>query len=176
MSWKNIKDHYRIGHNVHFREGKLCIGSPYVPDLITISPQGDMAWNRALGPSKNDDLARYWQEMEADKETLLRLLNSPDTFKKSIPVYTYDGGEILEKFCEKPKWPNVTHDGLLMYDNSFSTDKAKVVEWAKRNTSAGIELITTRLAELRSDITEREARLAEYRADLAKLEADYPTK
>jgi len=28
-------------------------------------------------------------------------------------------------------WPNVTHDGDLMYANTYSTDKGKVIEWCE---------------------------------------------
>lgn len=40
-----------------------------------------------------------------------------DTFTASIPVYSYEDGTIIEKLCEKPGSPNLTHDGDLMYDN-----------------------------------------------------------
>ena len=30
MGWKNIKEHYRIGHTVHVTDKGICIGSPYI--------------------------------------------------------------------------------------------------------------------------------------------------
>lgn len=174
MGWKNIKNHYRIVHIVAVHEGKgICIGSPYVHDLLTITSDGTVKWGN-LGPSRNDDLARYHAEMTADPAKLVELMNSADTFSKSTTVYTYEGGEIIEKRCEKPGWPNVTHDGLLMYDNSFSTDKKKVVALAKGNAAAGIELAQDRVKELQADLRKAEGWLEEHTAALAKLNADYP--
>lgn len=174
MGWKNIKDHYRIGHIVQIREGKIAIGSGYVHDLIRITFDGQVSWGN-LGPSSNDDLARYYEEMSADLSKLKELIDAPDTFGQSLPVYTYDGAEILEKQCEGYGWPNVTHDGCLMYDNSYSLDKKKVVQWAKRNADASVELTTDRIAEIRNDLTKAEARLARAKDARARLELDYPT-
>jgi hypothetical protein len=173
MGWKNIKEHYRIGHQVHARPQGVCIGSPYVPDLITITPEGAVKPG-VLGLGSNEDLQRYYREMTEDPAKLLELLNAPDTFETSIPVFTYEGGEIIEKQCEVPGWPNVTHDGEMMYENNFSTEKSKVVQWAKENARAGIRLIGDRIAELEKDIADRREYLAREKANLAKLEADYP--
>lgn len=169
MSWKNIKDHYRIGHIVQVREGKICIGSPYVSDLIKVSFDGEVSWG-SLGPSKNDDLARYHAEMTADLAKLRELIAAPDKFEASLPVFTYDGGDIIEKQCEQYDWPNVTHGGDLMYENSFSRDRAKVVQWAKENAAAGVRMADRRIEELKADMAKTEAWRAKDLADLAKLE------
>lgn len=65
MAWKNIKDHYRIGHIVQIRNGLITIGSSFVHDLIRVTLDGKVSWGN-LGASKNDDLARYYAEMTAD--------------------------------------------------------------------------------------------------------------
>jgi len=173
MGWKNVKTHYRIGHMVAVYEGEgLCIGSPYVHNLIIITP-GEIKWG-AMGPSKNDDLARYYKEMMEDPALLAALIESPDTFKASIPVYTYKGGEIIEKFCEEPGWPNVTHDGCMMYENSFSTDRAQVVKWAKLNAQAGVEMAERRIKEEQERMIGLIAWRDKDSADLAKLNSDWP--
>lgn len=171
MGWKNIKDHYRIGHIVQVREGKICIGSPYVSDLLKVSFDGEISWG-SLGPSKNDELARYHAEMTSDLAKLRELIAAPDKFLASMPVFTYDGGDIIEKRCEKYDWPNITHDGLLMYANRFSEDRGKVVRWAKGNASYGVEFAQERIAELKTQISDSEARRAKCAADLEKLEAE----
>jgi hypothetical protein len=173
MSWKNIKEHYRIGHIVQVRDGKICIGSGYCPELIMVSFEGKVSLG-VLGISSNEDLERYHAEMTADLGKLKELLDVPDTFTASLPVYTYDGAEILEKQCEAYGWPNVTHDGKIQYENSYSADKAVVVEWAKRNARYGVEAWTERIAEAEKKLAECRERLAEEEADIAKLMADYP--
>jgi hypothetical protein len=97
-----------------------------------------------------------------------------DSFSASITVYTYDGGQILEKQCETTGWPNITHDGLIMSDNAFSTDKATVVAWAKRNADIGIRYASESVSDADARLSECKRRLAAMRGNREKLEADYP--
>lgn len=170
MGWKSIKEHYRIEHSVQVTEQGICIGSPYIHDLIVIGLDGTIKKHSESG---NEDLVRYMREFQPDPEKLKSLAQAGDIFERSIPVYTYDyKGNILEKQCEEPGWPNVTHDGQMMYGNTFSTDRAKVVSWAKSEMKAGIRLLTYGIARDRQKIAEREADLAEYETALAKLTSD----
>jgi hypothetical protein len=175
MSWKNVQDHYRIGHQVQIRDGRICIGSAYISDLIRVTFDGVVTWGN-LGPSNNAALARYHAEMTADPAKLRELIAAPDVFAASIPVYTYDGGTIIEKHCEDLGWPNCTHDGLMMYENTFSTDKAWVVARAKRNAECGIEAWRDNLAQAEKRVATCLAQLAEDEANLAKLETDFPSR
>lgn len=173
MSWKNVKEHYRITHSVQITPQGICIGSPYIHDIIVIGLDGKIL-RRYKGRS-NEDLVRYMAEMDADPAKLRGLIAAPDTFVASIPVFTYDGGDIQSKFCEELGWPNVTHDGCMMYQNTFSSDKAKVVSEAKQNAVAGIKCSREHIVEAEQRLAECRARLAEDEADLAKLEAAYPS-
>ena len=127
MGWKNVKESYGIVHTVQVTDKGICIGSPYIHDLIVIGLDGAVK-KRDYGYG-NQDLKRYMQEFDADPDKLKRLVLSDDHFAASVTVFTYDGGDIVEKLCEAPGWPNVTHDGEMMYDNTF--------ENAKRSNLAG---------------------------------------
>ena len=82
MGWKNVKDHYRIGHIVQIKKvggdhgdvakNAICIGSPYIHDLIVVSLDGDIL--KRYSDHGNDDLTRYMQEMEADPGVLRQLV------------------------------------------------------------------------------------------------------
>jgi hypothetical protein len=171
MGYKLLKEHYRIGHAVCVTDKGICIGSPYIHDLIIVGLDGTII--KADDGRVNEDLKRYMAEMKADPEKLREVVQSPDTFKASIPVYTYDGGNIMEEKCEKTGWPNVTHTGHMMYENTYSPDRRKAVKWAKANAKAGIELGQRRVSEIKADLARIEAFVKECEADLAKLEADY---
>jgi hypothetical protein len=173
MSWKNIKDHYRIVHTVQIRNGIICIGTSFVPHLIRISFDGNVTWG-SLGASKNDDLARYYAEMTADLTKLKELIDTPDTFAVNLPVYTYEGSNILEKQCEAYGYPHITHDGLLQYENTFSSDKQKVIIWAKENARLGISSLRRRLKEVADEHIKAESSLNREVTALAKLNVDYP--
>ena len=169
MGWKNVKDHYRIGHFIRVTEEGICIGSSYIHNIIVIGLDGTLTTREER--SCNEDLRRYMAEFDADPETLKRLVATPDTFEKSLPVFTYDGGDILEKQCEEYGWPNVTHDGDMMFDNTFSKSRTKVVKWAKENAAAGVRLREERLERIKGELAEAEADLATAREDVRKLAA-----
>ena len=176
MSWKNIKTHYRIGHMVQINEKGICIGSPYIHDLIVIGLDGKII-KRDDG-RVNEDLARYMREFDADPAKLAEVVKAPDVFERSLPVWTYDGGEVIEKFCEQYDWPNVTHDGCMMYENTFFQDKAKAIKKAIANAEYGIKWESERLAELKEEYERKSGniakQLAESKANLEKLNRDYP--
>ncbi len=170
MGWKAVRDHYRIKHNVQVVEGKgICIGSPYVHDIIVISlDRGEIT--RVWNDDGRGELGRYVAEMRADPFKLAELVAAEDVFEKSIPVYTYEGGDIIEKRCEELGYPNVTHDGCMQYENTFSPDPGLVRIWAIDNAKAGIERISEAVEEAENLLRDARERLDKRRADLAKLE------
>lgn len=173
MGWKNVKKHYRIEHTVQVTEAGICIGSPYIHNIIVISRDGTIT--REYRGASNDDLMRYQKEFNDDPETLKRLIQEPDTFEASVQVFTYVGGEIIEKQCEKLGWPNVTHDGQMMHDNTFSPIKAQVVGWAKENAAIRYECAIRRETEAQQKLAECRGGVAIAKHDIQKLEEDYPT-
>jgi hypothetical protein len=172
MGWKNIKEQFGIQHHVQVTEKGVCIGSGYVYDLVSIDRVTGKVYesNTFTGFLKE----KYPALLVAAPEELVRLIAEPDTFSGSIPVYTYEGAEIIEKMCEVPGWPNVTHDGSMMYDNTFSTDKAVVVEWAKRNAACATEGTRRRIDDVEQELTRLKIQLAGFAEEEAKLAAAYP--
>lgn len=170
MGWKRVKEHYGIRHIVCVTEAGICIGSGYVHNLITITPDGSIKRLFSLG--RGEPFDGWVAAMEADRETLLRLMAEPDEFSASRTVYTFDyDGNIIAKTCETPGWPNVTHDGDLMYNNTFSTNRKKVVRWARRNILAGAERARWAARESERDLARHRERLKALQRALATLRA-----
>jgi hypothetical protein len=153
MGWKAVKDHYRIGHIVQVVEGQIWIGSPYISKIIAIERDGRITKR----DTSNAALKRYMKEFEESPERLLELIQQPDTFEASMTVYTYEGGKIVEKQCEKLGWPNCTHDGELMYDNTYSVSREQTVDRAKRNAVAWINNLKSRVAECEEQLSRARA-------------------
>lgn len=175
MGWKNVKERYRIDHRVQVTQEGICIGSAYIYNLIVIGMNGVIIEPyracEGLGWGVNPDLKRYETEMLADPEALRKAVLEPDTFSRSLPVWTYDGGDIIEKQCEEYGWPNNTHDGLLMYDNTFSEDREKVVKWAVKDAKARRKILGERVAECVSNLEKARQLAEEANRDLKKLTA-----
>src|SRR5690554_55799 len=133
MGWKTLKDTLEIEHHVQITAQGVCIGSGYIHDLVVINPRTGELRESSTFPGFVD---RYCPKLrEATPELIMHLLAEPDSFSESIPVYTFEGSCIVEKWCEKPGWPNVTHDGCMMHEDAFSTDRDEVVAWAKDRKS-----------------------------------------
>lgn len=183
MGWKNVKEHYRIEHIVHIKDEwhefercktgnkLLCIGSPLCHDLITVNLTTRKFEDKLSARSRGGELQRYWDEMQADVDKLFSLIEVPDTFERSIPVFTFEDGDILEKRCEELDWPNVTHDGDIM-NNRFHETRAAAVEHAISNAEAGIENITQCIAERERETEKMRDRLSQYKSNLEKLKSD----
>lgn len=168
MGWKAVRDHYRIEHGVQVTSEGICIGSPYIHNIIVISLDGGKIIRR-WGEPHSGKIARYLKEMDADPDKLAELVAAEDAFERSIPVYTYDGGEIIEKQCEALGWPNVTHDGCLQYENTFSPDPDLVRQWAVKDAKASIEWMREAVQEAEKELASRRTRLSEHEDDLRRL-------
>ena len=168
MGWKTFKEKFKIGHTVQITEKGLCIGSIYVHDLVVIDMEtGRIKPNRTF----DDFLPRNYPDLynTLDKE-ILDAINAKDSFERSIPVYTYDGAEILEKFCEEFGWPNITHDGCLMYENTYFTTRKAAIEKAIKENKAGVEIVSTTLKNKRKEVEDYEGYLEEHRENIRKLQ------
>lgn len=174
MGWKLVKDHYRIGHIVHVRTEGICIGSPYIPEILIIGNDGVL--KKRDDKRDNEDLRRYLSEFDADPELLKRLVLEPDPVPgKTVTVWTYAGAAIIEKQCEEPGWPNTTIDGELMYENTFSTDKEQVVRWAKESAMYGVKAYNRTIAKIEKELAEQQSERAKCESNAAKLAADFPS-
>lgn len=172
MGWKNFKEHFGIEHFVQITSKGLCIGSPYVHDLAVVDLEtGAVVPNRTFA----DFVKKNYPKLDqASPEQVLQIIREPDVFEKSVTVYTFEGGDIIEKQCEEPGWPNVTHDGDMMYENLFSTDRNAVVVWAKRNAHAEAAYLGEEVRRLEEQLTKMKQRLAQSESALQKLNKDFP--
>ena len=171
MGWKKLKEHYKIGHIVQVTSKGVCIGSPYIHDFIVIA-NGTPKWSNPRRVSSNDDLARYFAEMNSDLSKLQELIDAPDEFENSITVYSYDGATIIEKKCEKLGWPNITHDGEIMHDNLFSEDHDVTLKRALEYAQSGVKHFGDRVAKIQEDLKNQKKLFQESQYQVASLEKE----
>lgn len=166
MGWKAVRDHYQITHTVQRRDGDIWVGSGYLPSALVIGPAGEIK-KRYTGP--DEDLSRYQHEMDQDLAKLQQLVTMQDEFGEGLVVYTFDGGSIIEKRCDARGWPNVTHDGEVMYENSHFLTRAEAVERALANAVAARRSLEDRIAGLREELQTAASELAKWQAAAAAL-------
>lgn len=134
MGWKTFKDLF-CGNDyiVSVESGDICIGSSANPTLIRVTPQGEMRSALRLRGEKAfySFLEKNLPALAASsKKEIAAAIAAEDTFTSNIKVYTYSGSNILEKSCEQLGWPNVTHDGEMMNDDTFSPDRCHIIKLA----------------------------------------------
>jgi hypothetical protein len=171
MGWKNVKEHYRIGlHLVHVTKEGICIGSGYSLNQMVISQTGELLKVDEREPA----MRRYRAEMEADPVTLRRLIETPDQFRRSLTVFTFDGANIVEKQCEEFGWSTVTHDGELMTEARFSLDREDVIALAKRAAQEDVQSLTRTIDVMTDELAALSRRRTAREAILNQLNASYP--
>lgn len=157
MGFKTIEQHYGIKHIVSVRnEGKhgkcICIGSPYIHDIIVIRISDAKVVKRYKdgkyndGWSINENLKRYDMEICADQETgkLRELIDRKDTFERSLPVYTICKRVVEKDYCEEYGWPNCTHSGELMYNNTYFKTRKEAYSYLLTDTRLALRYMDFR--------------------------------
>ena len=89
------------------------------------------------------------------------MIGEPDQFFNSIPVFISNNGMVEEDFCEVFGYPNVTHTGRLMYENTSFLTKEKALAHAIEAMTFRMENISRRREELLRNIEEIDQDLAE---------------
>lgn len=130
MGFLSLQKEYDIKHIVAVYDEKkyggkvICIGSPYIHDIIVIDMYGKIL-RRYDEDRSNEKLRRYMQEFDAEPDKLREIVTKADDFSDyQTTVYIYDNGRIRKELCKEIGWPNVTTTGEMMYENtSFGTYK-----------------------------------------------------
>lgn len=172
MGHKAFKSHFKIkNHIVSVRKGVLYIGSGFASNLVGIDMQtGGILVNNVFGSF----LHRYYPEiLNSTDEDRLALIKTPDVFEQSIPVYTFCDGQIVEKQCEQLGFPNVTHDGEVMYENTHYPNKADAIEYARKMLCREIEREEEAITDLETQLIKVKARLSESKSTLEKFQKTF---
>lgn len=166
MGWKAVKDHYKINHHVVIENGNLLIGSSFISDIISVSLSQFMVTTTFKIPKELRSFIDNY-----DTNEFKAVFGEKDHFSKSIPVWAFDGKEIVEMECEELGWPNVTHCGSMMYENTHFKSKEEAIEHAISDTEAGIRMSRRQITRLEEDLISERSSLESEESMLSKLKA-----
>ena len=146
MGHKAIKQHYDTKYIVAIYDTKdlgpcVCIGSAYVHDLIAISIKDcKVKFSSILRKGEESAIGKLAERVEEDaKNGVLRaLIDEPDTFARNLPVFTIDRWAVKAELCEEYGWPNTTHNGAIMYENTYFHTRAEAYVYLLKKTKAGV--------------------------------------
>lgn len=151
MGWKRFKEHFNIEHIVHSYNNVLYVGSTYCPNLGQI----DMATGKIIKRNDifDDFFEKYYPEvLNVSEEFRLELIQSEDFFKKSLPIFLVENDSVVEKKTEEFNFPNVTHDGTLLYDNTSFKTEIEALKYSLKNMNSSIKFFKERISSLNNEI------------------------
>lgn len=178
---KVIKTNYIL----HNSDGCLCVGSPFLPKIITVNAETlemkydfAQAWEnqrfslaREPKTEYNTELLRIWDILDVMcmSGEIRQYLDGKDDIENPVTVYSVEGTRIVEHITDALEWPNTTDDGVLMYNNEFTSDYQKAVEMAKSEATAWIDMLKGDISRLQSELVGKAEQLAGYEAFLKEL-------
>lgn len=150
MGWKNVKTHYGIRQFIHVQDGQILIsvmGPSNIIPVIRINSDGIASMVSEAWCS--DYLSHLFETLAREPDLLRTLIEKPDRFEHSIRVYTYQNDTIWSTECEQLGWPNVTHEGRLMYVHRYSPDREQVLQWATEEAKNRVADLEKEMAKIR---------------------------
>lgn len=159
MGWKTVKQYFDIKHIVHMKDDCLCIGSSYNTEIIKVTKDGNFIkrYTDDKWFMNNLDLIRYENDIERYSELFKQLIDAKDSFDDDIEVFTYDKDyNIIKKYCEKTGYPNITHDGELMYDGAFFTTEEELINHMIDELRRSTKFLQGRIADLLKSVSDSE--------------------
>jgi len=171
MGHKLVKEHFKIGHNVHMEGGILHIGSNFISNILSFSPQGELVANPH--GKHHGELKRYCDDITSNKQVFIELLKKADPNTYNIPVFwlSREDNSIMEGKCEVFGYPNTTHCGAIMYENTHYLTKKEATQNGIKEVQAGINIDCHNIARAEKELTTIRERVATSKENLKTLKA-----
>ena len=156
---KRLKKEFNIGHTVLRDGGEICIGSAYVHNLITITGK-HIKSSSIVNANSELGVLKHQLSEAALTGKLQEIIDCQDEYTASLPVYSLDRGRVVRQYCEEYGWPNVTHGGELMYDNTCFKTRKEALKFARKEVHACVWNRAGNLKENLKSIFKKIKRLA----------------
>ena len=165
------------GYIIHDCDEYIAVGSPLCHDLITVD-KGTLLVKYALDTFKQGREAIRSKELEAIWDKLHELIKSGeikeiiqenDVIDNPIPVYESRDGEVFSHVTDKIEWPNTTHTGRLIYNNTFFATRKEAVEYSMRECGYAIKMFSDNLVEQLKKVEEIRDEIKVYKDKLEFL-------
>ncbi len=106
------------------------------------------------------ELSKILEPIDENPALVRKLAAEPDVFERDIPVYTQIDGKLVKKYCEVVGWPNSTHDGVVMRDGEFSTDREFILTIMKNNINEKLKIVRNEIERKMQEVDRLEEKLA----------------
>ena len=102
---------------------------------------GKVFYSSLVTPGENSEIGQLAARIKADEKNgvLRALIDEPDTFARNLPVFTTENWAVKAEQCEEYGWPNTTHTGRIMYENTYFRTRAEAYADLLKDTKNGIK-------------------------------------
>ncbi len=77
-------------------------------------------------------------------------------------MWTFKDGKLIETFTDNFEYPNTTHDGFIMYQNTHFKTKEEAINQAIIEYSSGVRILTENVSVNEEKLKKSELQLKKY--------------
>jgi len=98
-------------------------------------------YSSLVTPGEDSEIGQLAARIKVDEKNgvLRALIDEPDTFARNLPVFTTENWAVKAEQCEEYGWPNTTHTGRIMYENTYFRTRAEAYADLLKDTKNGIK-------------------------------------
>ena len=153
------------GYIVNNQEEYIAVGSSLCHNLISVDKKTLKikyaldTWNTGRqSVGHHEELGFIWDTLKEliNNGEIHDIINGNDEIDNPLPVYTIEGGELIETWTDEYGWPNTTIDGTIMYENTHFKTRKEAIENGIRDYKNRYEYKREYFEELKEKIKKTE--------------------
>lgn len=160
--------------------GNIAIGTSMCHNLITVNRKtlkisyAIDTWHEGRNALKSEKLKFIWDKLEEliASGKIGEIIEKDDVIENPITVFTCENGKIIERHTDKLGWPNVTHDGFMMWDNTYFTTRLEAIEYGILAIESRLQYSKENREGLLLKLEECNSRIADTEEKLANLKKE----
>jgi len=155
----------------------IAVGSSLCHNLIAVDKNtlkvtyAFDTFRKGRGSIQSERLGAIWDKLHELIATgdMVHIMVGRDELDVELPVYTTEGGELVETVTDEYGWPNTTIDGQIMYENTHFATPNEAIDEGMKDKCAGIENCREIIQETRDRLAQHVERLNRLTNELADL-------
>lgn len=168
------------GYLVSNHNDYIAIGSPLCHDLISVNKETLKlryaldTWRKGREAlEEKGELLFIWDKLQEliNSGEIKDIINGKDEIENPLPVFTVDGGKLIESVTDEYGWPNTDDNGVLMCENTHFKTKEEAIRYGIEESKAGIEMDTRNLQELEERMQKIKNRMEVDRKNIEHLQS-----
>ena len=137
----------------------IGIGNGYIHDIIHLDKRTKKIENKTW--SDNEVLSNIYSKLNdlIDTPEFEYIIFGNDDIGGMFPVYFAEKGNIVEEFTDEFGYPNVTHTGRLMYENTHFRTVDQAIDQGISETEVAIQVCEQNIRDKQKELDDFKDRI-----------------